>query len=286
MRIIRVKFFKYILCLSIVFIAGCAPKNTHVTSAKHSQVKITKKVEYTDNTDKKVNNILKSVKDSSVGVYYESLEKHAKPAGVHENMVFYAASVAKLPVVAFVQNQINHNKLSLDTNLPYQASANQVPSAMVSGGTGVLQFKNHQAEYTISDLLKWTVRNSDNQASNQLLAQVCYKNPKEFKQFIYQTYGSKDYTKYLSAKQAGQLIKTIYHQSGPANIDLKHTDWQKSKIGKLPVDVEHKIGINDAYNQDAAIVLGKHPFVLTVMTKGWSDQKISDLAKRIYNVMS
>lgn len=279
---IPVKFFKYILCLSIIFIAGCAPNSNHVTSVKHPQVKVMKKVEYADKTDKKVQNILKSVKDSNVGVYYESLEKHSKQAGVHENKVFYAASVAKLPVVAFVQNQINHNKLGLNTKLPYQASANQVPSAMVSGGTGVLQFKNHQAEYTISNLLKWTVRNSDNQASNQLLAQVCYKNPKEFKRFIYQTYGSTDYSKYLSAKQAGQLIKTIYHQSGPANTDLKHTDWQKMKIGKLPVTVEHKIGINGAYNHDAAIVSGKHPFVLTVMAKGWSDQNISDLAQKIY----
>lgn len=264
---------------------GTAFNSQKQINAKSSYSITTKKVTKKSKIKKptKIDKVLKKYRKSDIGVFYQGINKNNVSAtNMNGNRVFYAASVAKLPVVAFVQHEINTKKISGKTKLVYKSQANRVPSAMVSAGTGILQYKNHNTSYSVNDLLKWTILHSDNQASNQLLYQVCYKHKASFNRYIKKLYGAKSYSKYLTANQVGKIIKTIYSQKGQANYDLKHTDWRKDKIGKLPVTVEHKIGINIPYNHDAAVVLGKKPFVLVVMTKGWSDNQISKLAAEVY----
>lgn len=47
--------------------------------------------------------------------------------------------------------------------------------------------------------------------------------------------------------------------------------------------VAHKIGINGAYNHDVAVVYANKPYIISIMTKGCSDEFISQLSKKIYD---
>lgn len=218
----------------------------------------------------------------NIGVAYVDLTSGAS-ASLHGKTTFYAASVAKLPVVAYVQQAIMMRQLTWTTTFPYADAANQVPNAMVSGGTGTLQNENHQGKtYAVADLLQRTVEQSDNQASNQLLYHVALQNKTAFTQYLHQHMGMSNYSKQMSALQANRAIMTVWQQNQKASNWLQNTDWAHDKIGTLPVKVAHKIGINGAANNDAAIVLGKHQFALTIMTDGWTDAQIATLATQVY----
>lgn len=221
---------------------------------------------------------------NNIGVVYTDLVT-GKTATVNGEQLFYAASVAKLPVIAYVQYALLAGKISWTTSFTYADAANTVPNAMVSGGTGTLQNEAHQGKaYSVMDLTQRAVEQSDNQASNQLLYHVALANSTDFAQYLQNTIGTKAYSKTMSAMQANHAIIAIWRQKQNASAWLEQTNWAHDKIGVLPVTVAHKIGINGAANNDAAIVLSQHKFALTIMTNGWSDSQITDLAKQIYAV--
>ncbi len=220
----------------------------------------------------------------NVGVVYTDLATN-DTAAVNGGQAFYAASVAKLPVVAYVQHAIMTGKISWTTSFTYADAANALPNAMVSGGTGTLQNEAHQGKaYTVEDLTQRAIEQSDNQASNQLLYHVARANEQDFETYLQSAIGTKTYSKTMSALQANQIIIKLWRQNQKASAWLEHTDWAQDKIGALPVTVAHKIGINGAANNDTAIVLSPHEFALTIMTTGWSDAQIADLAQQIYAV--
>ncbi|AMV66466.1 Hypothetical protein ADU72_0521 [Pediococcus damnosus] len=220
----------------------------------------------------------------NVGVVYTDL-KTGKTATINGDRMFYAASVAKLPVVAYVQHAIVTGKISWTTKFTYADAANALPNAMISGGTGTLQNENHQGKsYTVMDLTQRAIEQSDNQASNQLLYHVAHANEQDFKQYLQSTIGSKTYSKTMNAMQVNRVIIAVWQQKQKASTWLEQTNWKHDKIGTLPVTVAHKIGINGAANNDTAIVVSRHQFALTIMTDGWSDAQIAKLAQQIYAV--
>lgn len=220
----------------------------------------------------------------NIGVAYTDLST-GTTASTNGDTMFYAASVAKLPIIAYVQREIATGKISWDTKFAYADAANSSPSAMVSGGTGTLQNENHQGQsYSVEDLTKRAVEQSDNQASNQLYYHVANANSQGFSAYLESTVGAKTYSKTMSSKQANQAIISIWKQDQKASQWLEQTNWAHDKIGSLPVTVAHKIGINGAANNDAAIVLSNHKFALTIMTDGWSDEQVDQLAQKIYAV--
>lgn len=225
--------------------------------------------------------------DKQIGVnaVYTDLATKAS-ATLHGDQPIYAASVAKLPIVAAVQAQIVAGQLSWDTAFPYDAAANNLPNAMVAGGTGNLQYENHQGkQYTVQDLMQRTIEHSDNQASNQLLQHVAMAKPAVFNAYLKTNLGMAVYSKTMTAMQANRAIIAVWQQQQPSQTWLEQTDWARVKIGTLPVTVAHKIGMNGAFNHDAAIVLGAHPFALTILTNGWSDAQIAALAQRIFSAV-
>lgn len=218
----------------------------------------------------------------NIGVVYVDLSSNTS-ASINANKSFYAASVAKLPVVAYVQQSVKNNTISWNSTFPYNAAANNIPNAMVSGGTGTLQNENHQGKsYSTTDLLQRTIEQSDNQASNQLLYHVAMTHQSDFNAYLKKQMGISSYSKTMTASQASHAMLTVWNQHQKASEWLQHTDWAHNKIGTLPVPVAHKIGINGAANNDTAIFLSNHRFALTIMTDGWSDSQIATLAQRIY----
>lgn len=227
-----------------------------------------------------------------VGVYCIELNS-GKSFGINQDKIYYAASTGKLPEILYTQKKIDEGYISINTKFPYHDYVNNIPGAMIRGGTGVL--KNTLSDGQLVDvgtLLKYACSYSDNLASNMLGYYVCDKNDGDFKTYT-GTVLSKNITvfsKNFSARDIAVLMKALYVQSshggGQAIGYLQNTNWDSVKIPKyIQAKVAHKIGINGAYNHDVAVVYVSSPYVISIMTNGESDEFISQLSKRIYDVL-
>lgn len=221
-----------------------------------------------------------------VGVYFIDL-KNGKSFGINENKIYYSASTGKLPDILYTQKKLKDGTINANTEFQYHDYVNNIPGAMIRGGTGVLQNNVQEGEVVnVGTLLKYTCSYSDNLASNMLGYYVCDKNDGAFKVYISNIVSRNigTFAKEFSAKETALLMKSINGEGGQAISDLQNTSWDKVKIPKyLPVKVAHKIGINGAYNHDVAVVYGNSPYVISIMTNGSSDEFIAQLSKKIYD---
>ena len=213
-----------------------------------------------------------------------------KSFGINQDKVYYAASTGKLPEILYTQKMLNEGSISVNTQFEYHDYVNNIPGAMIRGGTGVLSNNVHDGEVvSVGTLLKYTCSYSDNLASNMLGYYVCDKNDGIFKTYIGSVISKNitTFSKDFSAKDIALLMKSIYLQGGQSVDDLKNTSWDNVKIPKyLPVKAAHKIGINGDYNHDVAIVYAKDPYIISIMTKGESDEFIAQLSKKVYDELN
>ncbi|MGM0240472.1 serine hydrolase [Enterococcus sp. AZ103] len=235
-----------------------------------------------------INALSQRYSNRNVNIYYEGLvDNNAGTAGINPDRQIFAASVAKLPIAAYVQDRINRQLLAPSAELLYLNSANYVNEATSTGGTGSIQFEPNfwNKHYTVDDLMRRLFVNSDNLASNQLLAQICYNNMEDFQRYINNVYGVSQYSRMMTAGEAGKLMAAIHRQNGIANQVMSETDWKNDKIGALPVKVDHKVGMANRYNHDAAVVYGSQPFILVVLGTDISNQEITKIAQGIYQIV-
>lgn len=214
-----------------------------------------------------------SIKDIKTGKYY----------GVNDYILFYGASIAKLPIIYYTQEQLKNQKIYFETTYLYTDEVNDIPGAMIRGGTGIMQNKlNEQREFTVEELLAWTIKYSDNLASNMLSFYVADKNGNSFEEIISPFYSFEQtvYSKNMTAITATNLMEAIYINK--IGLDyFNQTEWQKEKIGILDKQTFHKIGTNGDFNHDVGVVDGKNPYIISILTENYSNNEIEDIIKNI-----
>lgn len=259
---------------------------SRITSTKESVSKEGTKTTETRQSQDELTNYLQQFINQKIGIYIEDLTT-GNTYGVNENNMMYGASIAKLPIIYYTQLELLKGTISMEETFPYIDEVNDIPGAMVRGGTGIMQQSvQEHSNYSLSQLLEWTIRYSDNLASNMLGYYVADKNSGDFLMTISPFYPQplSVYSKNISAKTAGMFMKEIY-QNKIKTSDFLQTQWQKEKIGYLDVDVYHKIGKNDNYNHDVGIVMADKPYVISIMTDGWSNSEIEMVVKEIDALM-
>ena len=90
---------------------------------------------------------------------YES----GKHADIHSNEVFATASIIKIPVLIQLFRSIDAGSIKLDDKIA-------MTDYYKSEGSGSLQFKGDKSVYTIDQLARVMITESDNSATNMLLA--------------------------------------------------------------------------------------------------------------------
>lgn len=294
------KIFLVVLVLSQV--SACGKKNEYeddrpqLTSSYQSMSLITQttrnsskeNIKTTETIQKQdeLDHYLQQFKNQQVAIYIEELTS-GRTYGINENNVMYGASIAKLPIIYYTQLQVLKGNISMEATFPYIESVNDIPGAMVRGGTGIMQqMIQENNDYSISQLLQWTIRYSDNLASNMLGYYVADKNSGKFLETISPFYPQplSVYSKEISAKTAGLFMKEIY-QNKIGVSDFLQTEWQKEKIGHLDVDVYHKIGTNGDFNHDVGVVMTDKPYVISVLTDGYSNSEIEKIVTEIDALM-
>lgn len=272
--------------------ANLKKENKTVKPAKHIPQKTVVPPKQIDKIEKAKQAAQQYIGSKNVGVYFIDLNS-GKSFGINQDKVYYAASTGKLPEILYTQKKLNEGTISPNTKFPYHDYVNNIPGAMIRGGTGILKNNIRDGQLVSVDaLLKDSCSYSDNLAANMLGYYVCDKNDGAFKKYIGGILSRNIviFSKEFSARDIAVLMKEIYSQninSGQAISYMKNTSWDTVKIPKyLPVKTAHKIGINGAYNHDAAIVYSKDPYVISIMTNGESDEFISQLSKRIYDKLN
>lgn len=223
----------------------------------------------------------------NIGVYVKQLST-GLVAGIHQDQVFYSASISKLPILYVVQEQINSGAFSLDKKVKYTAETMKFKGAYKSAGSGSLSKTPDNKEYSIEELINKTAKESDNVASNLLAYYVTNQFDKDFTRQINEAIGDQwnMVTRETSVTMAGLMMEALYKQNGFVLNSLKSTNFDDQRIPKdIDVPVAHKIGDADDVKHDVAIVYTEEPFVLAIFTDKSSYEEISQIANDVYGIL-
>lgn len=223
----------------------------------------------------------------TIGVYVKQLSTGQK-VGVNQDKTFYSASIAKLPILYYVQEQINARQVDLTTKVKYTVESMSFPGAYVVGGSGSLSKTPDNKEHSIEELINKTAKESDNVASNLLSYYVTNQFDDNFYQLTTAVTGSRwdMVTRETSAEVAGNMMEAIYYQNGYVLESLLSTQFDNQRISKdIAVPVAHKIGDADDVKHDVAIVYAESPFVLSIFTDKSSYDEITQIANDIYGIL-
>ncbi|HFI0420017.1 TPA: serine hydrolase [Streptococcus suis] len=224
---------------------------------------------------------------NNIGIYVKQLST-GQSAGLNQDKVFYSASIAKLPILYYVQEQINAGQVDLTTKVKYTAESMVFPGAYVVGGSGSLSKTPDNKEYSVEELINKTAKESDNVASNLLSYYVTYQFNDDFYQNITAITGSKwdMFTRETTAEVAGKMMEALYEQEGYVLESLISTQFDNQRISKdIAVPVAHKIGDADDVKHDVAIVYAESPFVLSIFTDKSSYDEITQIANDVYGIL-
>ncbi|NQM55240.1 serine hydrolase [Streptococcus suis] len=224
---------------------------------------------------------------NNIGIYVKDLTT-GKEAGVNQDKIFYSASIAKLPILYYVQEQLNAGQVALNTTVKYTAESISFNGAYKVSGSGSLSKTPDNKDYTIEELINKTAKVSDNVASNLLSYYIANKFDDDFYQVTTAVTGSKwdMVSRETSARVAGKMMEALYEQNGYVIESLLSTQFDNQRISKdIPVPVAHKIGDADDVKHDVAIVYAESPFVLSIFTDKSSYDEITQIANDIYGIL-
>lgn len=227
-------------------------------------------------------------RNGNYGIYVIDIKSNQN-ASINGTINFTAASTAKLPNIYYTQKKLNEGKISLNRQLLYTANVNNFKGAYSSAGAGILPKVPNYRNYSLDQVLQYTIKYSDNVGSNFLGYYVSNSYDRAFINEINRVTGRKwnSFSFQASAKDNALLMKAIYQLGGVANEYLTNTIYDNQRIPKyLPVKVGHKIGDVDHYRHDVAIVYANNPYIISVMTKNYTSyETISLISKDVYNIL-
>lgn len=225
---------------------------------------------------KKKDNLAVSIHQLSTGLH----------SGVNQDKVMYSASTAKLPVLYYVQQQINQGKVSLSDRLKYTDEVNNFEGAYHPEGSGYISKTADDKEYSVEELLKAVAQESDNVATNILAYYIADKYDQDYQNTIGNIAKWDPISKEVSPRTASLMMNAIYHQDGEIVDYLSATKFDDQRIPKdIDAPVAHKIGDAYDFRHDVAIIYGDNPFILSIFTENMTYDDISDISKEIYNIL-
>lgn len=205
-----------------------------------------------------------------ISVYYKSLTR-GDTYSFDAETEYYIASVIKAPYALYVYQLADAGSVDLSQTYTYE-------SRHRLGGTGYLQEQPVGTQYTLSQLLEYTIRYSDNNAFLMVREAVPTDG---FKQFV-RTLGLVHESSMdslgegaairgnICAHDAGIIAEAIYRyaESGSPNgaklkEDMLHTE-QPMLRSEYPM--ARKLGSWEGAMHDVAIIYAPEPYILAVCT--------------------
>lgn len=257
-----------------------------ITSIKGKILKIGNK----DETDlvQELNEYLET-KKGIYGVYVNELDS-GKSFGLNEEMVFPAASTVKVPLLMAVYKNIEIGKISKDDTMVYT-------SADYEDGAGSIQYTKIGEKWTVQELAKRMMKQSDNVAKNMFFRLLGFKNVQNYITGLGVESVDMSINNTTTPKDAGILLTLIYKNkvvdkelSDEMMNLMVETDFEKRLPRYLEgVRVSHKIGTWAGAISDTGIVfLDGRPYTISVYSKEIqnvedAENVIGTISKKVYD---
>ncbi|MDO8270072.1 MAG: serine hydrolase [Candidatus Levybacteria bacterium] len=210
-------------------------------------------------------------------VYYEDL-KSGDSFSIHGSTVLTAASINKLPIVAYLYHLASKKEIDLQETIVIQKSDIQ------DYGTGSLRYEKPGQPYTLQHLAKLSLKESDNTAAHVLTIRLGEEN---IQSYAYQIgMGSTSMVDNdTTARDIGKFYEMLYHNK-IANQALSQellgymedTEFEDRIPPLLPreLHVYHKTGDGVNFIHDGGIISnGENPFTLVVLSSNIADEKMA-----------
>lgn len=215
------------------------------------------------------------------GVYVYRF-KDKKDYGVHQEEIFPAASLMKLPVILTLYQEAESGKIDLETKY-------KLVQKDKLGGAGILQTKPVGSVYTYRQLAELMGKYSDNTANSVLLRIL---DSEKVQQTVDKLMMSKTSLKNYktSPEDIGIFFRQLYegevvskeHQEEILKFLTKTAfeDWIPAGLVSS-IQVAHKIGRDTGTFSDGGIIFAQKPFVLVIMSKAAREYEAQEVLPKI-----
>lgn len=218
-------------------------------------------------------------------IYYKDL-KNGNSFGIDEHQVETGASVNKVPIVAALYLLGNQGKINLDDRVTIQQDDLQ------DYGTGSLRYQKMPQTYSLRNLAKLSLKESDNTAAHILSVRIGEDVVQKFVDDwgMTQTRMADNQT---SAYDMSLLFEKIYKGEITNSANTKEllefmteTETEDRLPKKLPssTKIYHKSGDGEGFIHDVGIVeIKNHSYYLGIMTSDVSgkEEQVSDIISQI-----
>lgn len=218
-------------------------------------------------------------------IYYKDLKTESS-FGIDEHQVETGASINKIPIVAALYLLDKQEKINLDERITIQQDDLQ------DYGTGSLRYQKMPQTYSLRNLAKLSLKESDNTAAHILSVRIGEDVIQKFinNWGMNQTIMADNQT---SAYDMSILFEKIYKGeiASPANTKellsfMTETETEDRLPKKLPTNTKiyHKSGDGEGFIHDVGIIeINNHAYYLGVMTSDVSGKEVqtSDIISQI-----
>lgn len=203
-----------------------------------------------------------------VSFYYEEIKTH-NTYSFNEDILFYAASSIKILVCVMLLEKASQNQIDLQEKL-------LVTMADLKQDTGIIKYQKEDTEYTIQELIRLAIVESDNTAYIKLVNYVGKNNLEQYGKSLGATHTmeGKDLFGLINAKDMAIYWKKIYEFLNTNPYGPIFKEYLSNPSFKIITDetLEHhnfirKYGSWDIAYHEAGIVETDNPFYLIILTQ-------------------
>lgn len=241
---------------------------------------------------KNYSKLLKDIKEylgSQQGVYglYFLDLKSGQTMNLNSTRKFIAASTIKVPINLYLYSMYSEGKINLDETVEYT-------EADYEEGTGVIQYAEFGSEYSLRELSRLSIEESDNVAINMLSRYLDYEKVVEYMEALVNHTIQRD-RNVTTPKDMAIYLKVLLDlsQNKPDTHELldflMNTEYNDRIPLYLPEDVPvaHKIGNQVEARHDVGIVFAKRPYILCLYTEKVDEEAapetLATVSKMIYD---
>lgn len=226
-----------------------------------------KEENYNNNYNESVEKLKQFLNDNTNFAYYYYDLNSNITYSKNEDSVFYGASVIKSALAIYIYNMALNDVSILDKEIAYSHN-------YYHGGAGVIK-KNPQNSYSVRNLVKYMIEESDNIAFIMLYRNF---NIKEVRQY-YQNLGTKE--TFVGGDEFGHItandcaiylkeLKKIIDLDNDISKELKQVFLNASKNSYIKKainkDVLFKYGETKPNYHEITIVMDENPYILIILT--------------------
>lgn len=199
----------------------------------------------------------------------------------------FAASVIKAPEAIYIYEEAEKGNINLDDTITYTSN-------YYSEGTGILKNTKFNIDYSIRDLVSFSIIHSDNAAHNMLNNKYKSQNMYEYWKELGTTTIFKENSNWgaMNANDGVIFMEELYNYYINQNkyseelLEYFKSSWKIITVPYNNITIANKTGWSGYSLHDTALILDENPYILVILTnRGYTDYQdlfntISDL---IYN---